>query len=163
MDRQPRVFIDTSALFAGIWSEQGGARMMLKLGEAGAIDLVLSAQVLEELEGALRRKAPDALADLAVLLDRARIEIAPEAAPEESALGKSLVARPANARIVAAALTDRPDYFVTLDRQHLLDNVALAQAAPFEVGTPGDFLAWFRAMLDRSLRDASSPPHRFTS
>lgn len=53
------VFLDTSALFAGIWSAEGGARMILKLGEAGAIRLLVSPQVLAEAESALRRKAPE--------------------------------------------------------------------------------------------------------
>lgn len=54
-------FLDTSALFAGIWSAEGGARMLLKLGETGAIRLLVSSHVLDEIERALRRKAPDTL------------------------------------------------------------------------------------------------------
>jgi hypothetical protein len=38
----PDIFLDTSALFSGIWSETGGARMLLKLGEATAIKLSVS-------------------------------------------------------------------------------------------------------------------------
>ena len=49
------VFLDTSALFAGIWSSEGGARMILRLGETRAIRLLVSPQVLDEIEGALRR------------------------------------------------------------------------------------------------------------
>jgi hypothetical protein len=37
--------------------------------------------------------------------------------------------------------------FVTLDRQHLLGNEALADACDFPVGTPGDALAWWRAKV----------------
>ena len=44
------VFLDTSALFAGIWSAKGGSRMILKLGEAGVIRLLVSPQVLDEIE-----------------------------------------------------------------------------------------------------------------
>ena len=42
---------------------------------------------------------------------------------------EALVGYPADALIVAAAWTASVDYFVTLDRQHLLENVAL-QARP---------------------------------
>ena len=63
-------FLDTSALFAGVWSPVGGARAVLKLAELGAIHLWVSPLVLEELERALQRKAPDALPWLAMLLDR---------------------------------------------------------------------------------------------
>jgi predicted nucleic acid-binding protein len=55
------VFLDTRALFAGIWSSTGGSRMILKLGEAEAIQLLASAQVLQEIENALREKAPGTL------------------------------------------------------------------------------------------------------
>jgi predicted nucleic acid-binding protein len=48
-------------LFAGIWSSTGGSRMILKLGEAEAIQLLASAQVLQEIENALREKAPGTL------------------------------------------------------------------------------------------------------
>ena len=59
MPAKVSVFLDTSALFAGIWSATGGGRMILKLGEAGAIRLLVCPQVLDEIESALRRKAPD--------------------------------------------------------------------------------------------------------
>jgi hypothetical protein len=49
--------------------------------------------------------------------------------------------------IVAAAWSTNVDYFVTLDRQHILDNPALRTAVPFPIGTPGDCLNWYRAQL----------------
>lgn len=56
MAERIRAFLDTSALFAAVWSDQGGARMILKLGEAGAVTLRVSPQVIKEAEGALKRK-----------------------------------------------------------------------------------------------------------
>ena len=120
MPTKVRVFLDTSALFAGIWSATGGARMILRLGEAGAIRLFASPHVLGEIEKALRRKVPDALGSLALLLDRSGVEIAPSA---------------------------EADYFVTLDKEHFLGDSGLREAVPFPVGTPGDFLAFFRGRL----------------
>ena len=121
--------------------------MVLQLGEAGAVQVVVSRQVLGELEGALRRKAPGAMTSLALLLDRSRIEIAPEAGPEILATCEGLVTHRGDARILAAAVCSRVDFFVTLDRKHLLDSTRLGPAVPFVVGTPGDFLAWVRARL----------------
>lgn len=139
-----QAFLDTSALFAAIWSVEGGGRMVLRLGEAGAVQLVVSRQVLAELERALRSKAPDALPALAVLLDRIGVEVAPEPGREVLASCESLVAHAGDAVILAAAIASGADYFVTLDRQHFLENARLRQAVPFVVGTPGDFLVWFR-------------------
>ncbi|NPA91738.1 MAG: PIN domain-containing protein [Chloroflexi bacterium] len=139
-----RVFLDTSALFAGIWSEKGGARAILKLGEIAAICLLVSPQVIAEIDAVLRRKAPHLLGLLAVLLDAANVEIVSQPSEEAQKRATDLVTHPGDAFVLAAALDARPDYFVTLDRVHFLDNDRLSQAVPFPVGTPGDFLAWWR-------------------
>ena len=139
-----RVFLDTSALFAGIWSEQGGARMLLKLGEMEVIRLLVSPQVIAEIDAVLRRKAPHLLGLLALLLDEANVEILTQPSEEARKRASGLVTHPGDALVLAAALDARPDYFVTLDRAHFLDNDRLTQAVPFPVGTPGDFLAWWR-------------------
>ena len=55
---RPRLFLDTSVLFAGVWSAEGGARLLLKLGEAEVVILLVSSQVLNEIEGVIRRKTP---------------------------------------------------------------------------------------------------------
>ena len=81
MKHNARLFLDTSALFAGIWSAQGGARMLLKLGEAGVVQLLVSAQVLEELETVIRRKAEGLLPNLALLLDRSQVQVLQTIAP----------------------------------------------------------------------------------
>lgn len=142
-----RVFLDTSALFAGIWSAEGGVRMILKLGEAEAVRLLASSQVLNEIEGVLRRKAPEALGLLAVLLDRSGIEVVSPPPPEMVQQAEALTGHSGDAQVLAAAWLAEVDYFVTLDRQHFLTNPALPAASPIPLGTPGDFLAWYRAQL----------------
>lgn len=121
--------------------------MVLRLGEAGAVQIVVSRQVLAELERTLRNKAPHALASLTVLLDQLRVEVAPEPGREVLATCRALVGHPGDATILAAAIAAPADFFVTLDRQHFLDNAKMRQAVPFVMGTPGDFLAWFRNRL----------------
>lgn len=147
MPAKVSVFLDTSALFAGIWSAEGGSRMILKLGEAGAIQLLVGPQVLDEIESALRRKAPDMLGLLALLLDRSRIKVVPSPMPETVQDSQTLTGHPGDAQVLGAAWAAGADYFVTLDRQHFLDNPSLRDAVPFPVGTPGDFLAWYRRQL----------------
>ena len=58
--------------------------MILKLGEAGAITLLVSPQVIKEAEGALKRKASESIPLLAILLDRSGVTMA-DAAPRPSA------------------------------------------------------------------------------
>ena len=66
MALKPYLFLDTSAMFAGIWSAQGGSRLLLRLGEAEVVHLLVSAQVLREIEDAFRRKAEEHLPVLAI-------------------------------------------------------------------------------------------------
>ena len=145
MDGSVRLFLDTSALFSGIWSERGGARALLQLGEAGLVQLVVSRDVLDELERGLRAKAPEALGTLALLLDRARLTVVPAPRAPHVAEAEHWTKHLGDARIVAAARSARVDYLVTLDRSHLLDNQLLARNVSFPVGTPGSALAWLRA------------------
>lgn len=143
-----RVFLDTSALFAGIcWSAEGGARMILKLSEAGAVSLLVSSQVLNEIEGVLRRKAPEALGLLAILLDKSDLEVVSPPPSELIQQIEILTGHSGDALVLAAAWLAEVDYFVTLDRQHFLQNPAVQAATSFPMGTPGDFLAWYRARV----------------
>lgn len=148
MKPKPRLFLDTSALFAGIWSAEGGARMLLKLGEAGVVELLVSSQVLEEIEDAIRRKAAQLLGGLALLLDRSQARVVPAAPDEIAARCRSLVPHPGDARILADAWHNRADYLVTLDKTHFLGAPGLAAQVPFPIGTPGDCLAWIRKRFE---------------
>jgi predicted nucleic acid-binding protein len=147
MKPKPRLFLDTSALFSGIWSAEGGARMLLRLGEAGVVELLVSSQVLAEIDDVIRRKAPQQLATLAVLLDRIQASIAPAAPPELAARCRELITHPNDARILADAWHNQADYLVTLDRAHFLEVPDLAKQVAFPIGTPGDCLAWMRGQL----------------
>ncbi|NUM45698.1 MAG: hypothetical protein HUU38_13425, partial [Anaerolineales bacterium] len=82
MPERIKVFLDTSAVFAGMWSSTGGAHLILSLGEAGTLDIWVSPQVLSELETVLRMKAPGLLGEMALLLDRVQVHVG-ETAPAE--------------------------------------------------------------------------------
>lgn len=146
------IFLDTSAIVAGIWSDRGGGRMLLRLGEAGAIELVTSRLAIQELEALLREKAPEALGPLALLLDRADLLVVDEASAEAVASAHKLVAHPAGAQVLAAAGESGVEYFVTLDREHILDNAPLAREAMFLIGTPRECVEWLRRRLRRMGR-----------
>lgn len=145
MPAKLRAFSDTSALFAGIWSASGGSRMILKLGEADAIQPVISRHVLEEIDNVVRSKAPDILGALALVLDRSHFEVSSVQGTLERV--QAQLQYPGDVRILAAALETNVDYFVTLDRKHFLNDDALREAIPFPMGTPGDFLDWYRSTL----------------
>ena len=144
-----RVFLDTSALFAAIWSASGGARKILKLGEAKAITPIVSSRVLVELEGAIRRKADGLMPRLAVLLETSGLEEVSEGSHSGLNL-TGIINHPADEKSIETAFSAEADYIVTLDREHFLNNQFLIDSLPFPIGTPGDFLNWYGSSLVRN-------------
>jgi predicted nucleic acid-binding protein len=146
-----RVFLDASALVSAVWSETGGARHIMQLGEDAAVVVLVSSQVLRETDNAFRRKKPAALPLVSLLLERCYAETVPDPPSDTIEQSQRLTGYAPDAHVLAAAWTAGIEYFVTLDREHFLDNVLLRSAVPFLVGTPGDFIAWYR---DRLREDA---------
>jgi len=56
-----RILIDSGVWFAAMLSGSGASKAILTLAEIGLLKLVVSAQVLTEVEGNLLRKAPQAV------------------------------------------------------------------------------------------------------
>ena len=123
--------------------------MLLKLGEVRAIDLLASSQVLTEIERVVRRKAPERLGALALLLDRSGVLIVETSSSATlSKVGQYLDYIP-DATILASAIDAHSDYFVTLDKRHFLGNADIKRAFSLNIGTPGDCLAWYKHNLTR--------------
>jgi len=143
---EPRVFLDTSALFAGVLSEQGAGRALLQLGETRLVSVWVGPRVLGEADTVFRRKAPDLLPLLAGLIDRANIQIGPP--PEEAQLlqAGAVVSYKPDAYVLAEALACGAEYFATHHKTHFLDNPQIADL-PLRMGSPGDVLAWLRDRL----------------
>ena len=146
MPSSVRVFLDTSAVFSAVYSEAGGARRILKLGEAGLLDLRVGPSVLAEAEAVINRKAPTIAAHLVLLLDRSQVVVGREASSADLDAALAIVDYVPDAQILAEALASEAGYLVSLDRQHLLGNPR-ADLLPFPIGTAGDFLAWYRRRL----------------
>ena len=56
--QRPKVFLDTSALIAGIASSRGAARAVLQLSEIGLIELIVSRQVIVEADRNIEESCP---------------------------------------------------------------------------------------------------------
>lgn len=152
---KPSLFLDSSALIAGVLSSTGAARALLLLGEASQITITISEQVIVETERALARKAPAALPYYRQALRSSgmRIVQAPSAAEIQAFQG--IIAHPADVPIVVAAMQAGVEYLVTLNRRHFIDDPEVAVRSGLRIGTPGDALAWVRHQLaQRGLRDA---------
>jgi predicted nucleic acid-binding protein len=145
-----KVFLDASALFSAVHSEIGGARLILKLGEAGAVELWIGPWVLREVEAVLERKSPSSKPYFALLLDRSRIQVGQEADAAALEAASAVVAYRPDAQVLAEALSLNVDYLVSFDREHLVGNPQTAPL-PLIIGTAGDFIAWFRMRLSADI------------
>ncbi|HET7087306.1 MAG TPA: PIN domain-containing protein [Anaerolineae bacterium] len=144
------LFLDSSALFAGVVSPSGAARALLLLAEAGAITITISEQVIAETERAIARKAPRALPYYREAVRRVGVRIVHDPSIEEVQAHRHIISHPADVPIVLAAMKARADYLVTLNRRHFIDDPEVAARSGLHIGTPGDALAWVRAQLSAS-------------
>lgn len=142
------LFLDSSALFAGVVSPNGAARVLLLLAETEEIYMTVSEQVIVETERAIARKLPHLIDDFrsAVFFSRARIVPSPSGEEVETKL--SLISHPPDVPILVAAMKARVDYLVTLNRKHFIENPAVARRSGLRIGTPGDALEWVRKQLE---------------
>jgi putative PIN family toxin of toxin-antitoxin system len=142
---KPKVFLDTSALIAGIASPKGAARELLRLAEIGLIEIVVSRQVIVEADRNITEKLSECLDDFRAYLEA----LAPVLADDPSARAVKQVASLINsddAPVLAAAVAAKTDYLVTWDRRHFLTKGPRALARP-KVMTPGEFLHEFRVLI----------------
>ena len=75
----------------------------------------------------LNRKSPRSKPYLALLLDRARAQVGPEARPEALVLARTAVDYLPDAQILAEAMEARASYLVSLDRTHLVGDPHVAR------------------------------------
>jgi predicted nucleic acid-binding protein len=143
--RRWQVFIDTSALIAGILSPTGAAHEVLRLCEAHVVQAVMSRQVLVETDRNLADKLPTLLPDYRAFLKHLAPRIAADPPRASVERAKELIHHN-DAPILAAALLADVDYLVTWNTRHF-QKKAVRDAAPFPIVTPGEFLEAFRQAI----------------
>lgn len=142
------LFFDSSALVAGIISPSGAAPALLLLSESKRLSIIISEQVLVEVERSLARKVPAALPFAREMIRAARLVIVNDPAPEELAARIEWITHTPDLPILVAAFKARVDFLVTLNSRHFLDDPSVAEKSGLRIGTPGDALKWVR---DRML------------
>jgi hypothetical protein len=141
---RPDLFLDSSALFAGVVSLDGAARVLLLLAEAGLVTVTISEQVVAETERAVARRVPQALTYYRVALRSTGLRIVRDPSPEEVEAHRDIISHRADVPIVVAAMRADVDYLVTLKRRHFMDDPGVATRSGLRIGAPGDALAWMR-------------------
>jgi predicted nucleic acid-binding protein len=141
------LFLDSSALIAGIFSQTGASRDLLLLGEDGKVQLTASKQVIIETERNLAKKVPKVLPFAREIILTAKIRIHPDPTHEEVQEHMDWISHPSDVPILVAAVKAEVDFLVTLNRRHFIDDPKVAIRSELRIGTPGDALAWVREWL----------------
>jgi len=141
------LFLDSSALFAGIVSATGAARALILLSEIGHITVTISEQVVTETERAIARKVPSALNDLRQAILASKAQIVRNPSPKEVRANQHLISHPSGVPIVLAAMKAEVDYLVTLNRKHFIEDSGVAIRSGLRIGAPGDALNWVRSQM----------------
>lgn len=145
--KKPEIFLDSSALMAGIVSSQGAARVLLLLAEDEKIALLVSEQVIAEVERNIARKMPRALPLVREMILRANVQILRDPRPEEVQLRKNWISHAADVPILVAAAAAKVGFLATLNQRHFLDDPEVAKRSGLRIGTPGNALAWVRLRM----------------
>ena len=139
MTRNRKIFLDTSVIFAAVLSEEGGARKIFRLGEAGLLQLIVGKNVLRECEQVVRRKAPESLPNLAYLLELGMVDVSTRSPDDFIKQANAIVSYKPDAYVLAEAIASDPDWFITHDKAHFLE-ANTGTNLTFRIGTPGDLL-----------------------
>ena len=139
-----RIFLDSSALIAGIISVQGASHVLLILGEEKRITLFVSEQVIIEVERNVARKMPKILHLVREIILQANIRIVRDPTPDAVQQHLSWISHASDVPILLAARQANVDFLVTLNRRHFIEDPEVATRSNLRIGTPGDCLAWLR-------------------
>ena len=140
MQKKLRVFVDTSALLAGLNSPYGAAGTVLASCFNHDIIAIISPQVIEEAE----RNMPVKFSHLATAW-ASFLLIPPEIAraPSLAAVRRAYEILPtSDAPILASAITAKPDVLITWNTRDFLRREVIASVS-FPILVPGQFLEHF--------------------
>ncbi len=144
--RNFKVFLDTSALIAGIASTKGSAREVLRLAEVGLIDVFISRQVIVEADRNIEAKLPEMLKEY-----RAFMKVLSPILVDDPPISKikrfSKIINPNDAPILASAVMMEVDYLITWDKKHFIVS-DVKSSVNLKIRTPGEFLKEFIKSID---------------
>ena len=135
-----RIFLDSSVLFSAAYSVKGHSQDLILMGMQEKLRLFVSPFVLEETRRNLAISAPEKLTTLELILPLIHFEMVHPS--KEHVLDAIVYVVLKDAPILAAAKLAEVDFFVTLDRKHLLGKPALEVYAKTKIVTPGDAFAF---------------------
>ena len=133
-----RVFLDTSALLAGLISSKGAARGILAAGEMKLLELLVSTDVLTEADRNIARKFPHLIDDYRAFIHRTVPTLVEDPAFKEIKAAIPWVGKD-DAPILAAAIKSRADYLITWNTRDFM-TPRMPKDLVIKIRTPGGFV-----------------------
>ena len=133
-----RVFLDTSALLAGLISSKGAARGIMAAGEMGLLELLVSTDVLTEADRNIARKFPHLIDEYRSFLHHVAPTLVEDPTLKEIKAVVPWVGKD-DAPILAAALKIRADYLVTWNTRDFM-SPRMPKGLATKIVTPGGFV-----------------------
>ena len=144
-----RVFFDTSAYVAALLSSDGAAAELLHLAENGAIQMVVSEEVIVEIDRVLSKKFPVRVEKSRELLKY----LAPEVAPDPTAAQvKPFLHKldKGDASILCSAHLAKVSAFITWNTRDFMAH-GVNSLVDFPIVVPADALKLFRKWIEPFL------------
>lgn len=135
MDAPPRIFVDSSVLYAAAYSASGSSRELILLHLQRRIAIVLSSTVLNETRRNLVGKGGASADDVETFLAGLDPEVAPDASPAEVEACASYI-NPSDPVVLAAAIRASVSCLVNWDRRHFIDDPQVAVRSGLAILTP---------------------------
>lgn len=144
--QRPKVFLDTSALIAGVASSRGAARAVLQLAEIGLIEVIVSRQVIVEADRNIEEKLPEMLNEYREFIELLAPVLIDD--PRQKDVERFLkVINYDDAPILASAVSSGADFLITWDRKHFIGK-DIHTHSNLKIVTPGEFLRYFREYVE---------------
>jgi predicted nucleic acid-binding protein len=136
----PKIFLDSSVVFAGCHSPSGGSAVILDACRSGLLRCVISRIIFLETRQALFLKSGSAaLRRFGEFLDKGMLHFADIPEPEALEAYTSLLPVK-DCHVLAAAIAARCERLMTLDRRHFFSERILSADLPLKICTPAQFL-----------------------
>lgn len=149
MENPPRIFIDTSVLFAAISSPSGGSAVVVELGKQDKVRLVFTDLIIQEARKNIKGKRDRAtLLFLYQTLKHFKGNIKPSPNDNECAKYEPLI-EGKDCHVLAGAKKYKVDILLTLDKKHFFTQKLKNANLPFQIQTPADFLHDFHQQLSK--------------
>lgn len=140
----PRIFLDTSVIYAGLGSRTGASHAVLVMAEIGMLQAIACPYILDEVERNLTAKAPDALPRYHETMRNIRWEIVADPSIDEVKMWIPTI-RAKDAPVLAAAVNAKPHRLLTLDKRDFTEVVATRSG--LKIVAPGTLVHELRTII----------------